>query len=130
MPNKLLDGLVVLLLEDEFLIAMDVEHLCLEEGAANVVVVGNPDKARLEELPRFDVAIVDLMLAGRSTLSFAGELLTRGIPFVFASGYPDRSGFDSRFANVPAVAKPYAGSDLIEAVAGAYRHSREKGEAS
>jgi hypothetical protein len=35
----LLDGLRILLVEDEYLIAMDVETICLEHGAADVAIV-------------------------------------------------------------------------------------------
>ncbi|TIX20809.1 MAG: response regulator, partial [Mesorhizobium sp.] len=34
----LLDGLRILVLEDEFLIAMDVEQLCRDYGAGDVVI--------------------------------------------------------------------------------------------
>ncbi|TIX32026.1 MAG: response regulator, partial [Mesorhizobium sp.] len=34
----LLDGLRILVLEDEFLIAMDVEQLCRDHGAAEVTI--------------------------------------------------------------------------------------------
>jgi DNA-binding response OmpR family regulator len=121
--SKLLDGLTILVLEDEFLIAMDVEHLCLEHGAAAVAIAGN-----LAEVPAafdFDAAIIDLMVAGHSTLDFAGELKKRGVPFVFASGYGDREALMLRFPGVSVVTKPYAGNDLIEALADAYRRGRE-----
>ena len=36
--SAMLEGLRILLLEDEFLIAMDVEQLCRDHGAADVAV--------------------------------------------------------------------------------------------
>lgn len=123
MTSKLLDGLTILVLEDEFLIAMDVEHLCLEHGATAVAIAST-----LAEVPAafgFDAAIVDLMLAGHSTLDFAEELKRRGVPFVFASGYGNHEDLMFRFPRVPVVAKPYAGNDLIDALAAAYRRGRE-----
>lgn len=124
MSAKLLDGLTVLVLEDEFLIAMDVEHLCTENGAKAVHVVASMNNATLGSLPQFDVGIIDLMLEGRSTLPFADELQAKGVPFIFASGYPDRKEFAERFPRVAIVTKPYSGDDLIEAVAAAYRSGR------
>jgi len=121
--SELLSGLQILVLEDEFLIAMDVEHLCLEHGATSVVIA-----RELGEVPtafEFDAAIVDLMLGGQSTLDFAGALAQRSVPFVFASGYGDREDIVSRFPGVAIVAKPYAGSDLIEALAAACQRRRE-----
>jgi CheY-like chemotaxis protein len=123
MSSKLLAGLNVLVLEDEYLIAMDVEHLCLEHGAASVQIATSLDEVPAE--PKFDAAIVDLMLSGHSTLDFAEGLAGRGVPFVFASGYADRDDFATRFPGVPIVAKPYAGNDLVDALAAAYQASRK-----
>lgn len=114
----LLDGLRILVLEDEFLIAMDVEQLCRDHGAADVTIVRDlAEIDRRDELSRFDAAIVDLMLGGASTLDFAARLRNAGIPFVFASGHSDSEEIEGSFPEVQLVAKPYSGDDLIEAVA-------------
>ena len=121
MPSNALSGLRVLLLEDEYLIAMDVELLCSENGAAEIVT-----KRSLEELEQmgglesFDVAILDLMLAGVSTLPFAERLRKNDVPFIFASGYADEH-VTSAFPDIRAVSKPYSGSDLVEAIAATAR---------
>jgi DNA-binding response OmpR family regulator len=118
LPSNPLAGLRVLLLEDEYLIAMDVELLCRDHGAADVIV-----KRSVEELEgplgEFDVAIVDLMLGGHSTVPFAGRLRDTGKAFVFASGYAGNDELKDAFPGIPVVGKPYAGTDLIEAVAAA-----------
>jgi DNA-binding response OmpR family regulator len=118
--SDLLDGLRVLLLEDEPLIAMDVEQLCLDNGAAEVITV-----RALEEIDpqaavsSVDVAIVDLMLSGVSTFDFARRLQQAGKPFIFASGHSDADEVQASFPEVAFVAKPYAGADLVNAVAAA-----------
>lgn len=118
--SRLLDGLRVLLLEDEPLIAMDVEQLCQDNGAADVVTVRTLDEFDLQALlPSIDVAIVDLMLSGVSTLDFARSLQQAGKPFVFASGHTDNEDIKASFPDTPFVAKPYAGDDLMNAVAAA-----------
>ncbi len=115
---RLLDHLRVLLLEDEVLIAMDVEQLCRDNGAADVAVVGNLSEIDRETITAsFDVAIVDLMLGGVSTLDFAHHLHESGFPFVFASGYSDTEELRAAFPDAVLVTKPYAGADLVEAVA-------------
>lgn len=114
----LLDGLHILVLEDEFLIAMDVEQLCRDHGAADVTIareLGEIDGPALSS--RFDAAVVDLMLGGVSTLDFAARLRSAGVPFVFASGYSDSDEVKGSFPGVRLVTKPYSGDDLIEAVA-------------
>jgi DNA-binding response OmpR family regulator len=109
-----------LLVEDEVLIAMDVEQLCRDNGAADVIV-----KSSVEELDGhlddFDVAIDDLMLSGVSTAPFAHRLVAAGRPFVFASGYTDNEEILRSFPAAQVVEKPYAGNDLVEAVAAAVR---------
>lgn len=117
MPSNTLAGLRVLLLEDEYLIAMDVDLLCRDNGAADVVTMRTVSELdQLEAFDGFDLAVVDLMLAGDSTLPFAERLRQAGVPFVFASGYADGETL-SAFPGVPVVSKPYAGNDLIEAIA-------------
>jgi hypothetical protein len=113
----LLEGLKVLILEDEFLIAMDVEQLCLDNGAAEVMVIS--DLAGVGADLQFDAAIVDVFLNGVSTFDFADSLKRAGKPFVFASGYTENAEVRNRFPGIALVGKPYSGSDLIEAVAAA-----------
>jgi DNA-binding response OmpR family regulator len=113
--SGMLEGLRILLLEDEFLIAMDVEQLCLDHGAASVVAARSVDEVG-DDLD-FDAAIVDLLLGGVSTFDFAARLKDAGKPFIFASGYTDDAEVRQRFPGISLVGKPYAGDDLVEAVA-------------
>lgn len=116
----LLDGLRILVLEDEFLIAMDVEQLCRDHGASDVVIVRHLSEIDPDGIDaRFDAAIVDLRLGSVSTLDFARLLREHDVPFVFASGYGDADELAVSFPGIALVGKPYAGADLIEAVAAA-----------
>lgn len=72
MPASL-NGLRVLLLEDEVLIAMDVEQLCLDNGAAMVKTVRDLAEIKAANPALFDIAIVDLRLGGQSTLVSRGD---------------------------------------------------------
>lgn len=123
MPSDALAGRRILILEDEPLIAMDVEQLCREEGAADVIIMRSLSETGgagyVKE--RFDVAILDLLLGGTSTLDFAGELWRLGLPFVIASGYTDIDEILEAFPGVRVIGKPYAGKELMEAVAAAGR---------
>lgn len=117
----LLDGLRILVLEDEFLIAMDVEQLCRDHGAQEVVIARDLTEIDAPGIAaQFDAAIVDLMLSGNSTLDFAAGLREKGVPFVFASGYSDAEEIRTSFPGVRLVTKPYSGEDLVEALALAY----------
>lgn len=114
-----LDGLRVLVLEDEFLIALDVEQICREHGAASVEIVRNLDEVEQATFTSegFHAAILDVMLNGRSTTDFARILMDQAIPFVFATGYIDADNLFEDFGGVPVVGKPYSGRDIIDALA-------------
>lgn len=115
-----LSDLNILVLEDEFLIAMDVEQICRDHGAQDVTIVQNLGHLPEDEvLGAFDAAVVDLMLNGRSTLEVASRMRESGVPIVFASGYTDMQEILSDFPETPLVSKPYAGADLVEAIASA-----------
>ena len=113
-----LEGLRILVLEDEFLIAMDVEQVCRDHGAVDVVI--KRSLSGLENRPvndlDFDAAVLDMRLGTTSTLDFARSLLAGGIPFVFATGYGDPAETAQSFPGVPVITKPYMGSDLVEAL--------------
>jgi CheY-like chemotaxis protein len=114
----LLDGLRILVLEDEFLIAMDVEQICRDEGAADVAIARSiADAEAATSSSNFDAAILDLLLGSVSTLPFAAALRERGVPFVFASGYTDLKEISASFPGVRIVGKPYSSDDLLSALA-------------
>lgn len=117
--NDILSGLRILILEDESLIALDVEQLCREHGATDIIV--KRDLSGLESndaLDGFDVAIVDLMLSGVSAVPFAERLRASNRPFLFTTGFTDIE-VARAFPGIRAVGKPYAGSELVEAIAAA-----------
>ncbi|TIV96850.1 MAG: response regulator [Mesorhizobium sp.] len=117
---SLLDGLRILVVEDEFLIAMDVEQLCRDHGAADVAIARGLTEIDEQDLPsRFDAAVVDLMLDGVSTLDFAGRLRSTGVPFVFATGYSDADDLRDSFPEIRLIGKPFSGEDLVTALAAA-----------
>lgn len=114
-----LDGLRILILEDEFLIAMEVEQSCRDCGAADVRICRAIEEARSAAAGSFDfdAAVVDLRLGEASSLDFARMLFDAGRPFVFATGYSDPLEMSASFPGVPVVTKPYLGSDLVKALA-------------
>jgi CheY-like chemotaxis protein len=116
--SDLLAGLKILVLEDEFLIAMDVEQLCRDHGAEDVEIMRSLDgRLAAGADVAFDAAIVDLMLGGVSTLDFAARLRDRNLPFVFASGYSDFEEISRAFPGVALIGKPYSGDELVTALA-------------
>lgn len=127
LTNQLLNSARILLVEDEFLIAMDVEQLCRESGAADVRVVANRDELGAALLDDFDAdaAILDVKISGAWTVDFARLLRDRDIPFIFATGYSDLEALFDDFSGVPVIGKPYTGMEVIEALAAAMSETRQ-----
>lgn len=115
-----LSGLRILVLEDEALIALDVDQLCRDHGAEDVILAATLREAQQAATP-YDVAIIDVMLDGEPTLDFARSIEAAGVPFVFASGYDQLDELFAGFPGVRLVSKPYSGEDLVEAVAASVR---------
>jgi CheY-like chemotaxis protein len=96
----------VLVVEDEYLVAMDMSAY-LEAAGAHVVGPASNVNAALEVLKRaeLDGAILDVNLRGEMAYPVADALAARGIPFVFTTGYGAR-GVPARFAGVKRCEKP------------------------
>jgi two-component system, response regulator PdtaR len=113
------DGRLVLVVEDEFLIALDLELLLRRHGwrvlgpAATVAAA-----LRLLRGAMPDVALLDVNLGGELVTPVAAELRARGVPFVLASAY-DRLGLlrDAVLAAAPNVGKPTDERRLLAALA-------------
>lgn len=118
LSEKPLKDLRILVMEDEFLIAMDVEQLCQDHGAEEVIILRTlkelGDRPDIERA--ISVAVVDVMLAGESTVEFAKSLQDSNVPFVFATGYAENENLFEAFPGVRVVGKPYAGPTLIAAI--------------
>jgi len=96
----------LLVVEDELLVSMLVKSMLDDFGAAVVGPCGRlADGLAAAKTERFDGAILDLNLAGESAYPLADQLMARGVPFVFITGY-QRDSLDRRYANVPVLQKP------------------------
>lgn len=123
----MLKGLKILVLEDNLVIAMDVE-LLLQDCGAGVVETASTAKAALAKLADFspDVAVLDINLDSGTSLPVAEALMARGIPFIFATGYSDPSMLPEAFAHIAILPKPFQAAALELALAkAAKRHTEE-----
>ena len=111
-----LSDIELLLVEDQMLIAADVEAMLASHGLQKVTTTPSVADAfrRLKEFTP-DVAILDVNLGSGTSLPVAEELVRRNIPFIFATGYSDRSIIPATFS-APVVRKPYEASVLIAAM--------------
>lgn len=114
--RKHLENVSILVVEDEPIIALDLQYLLEASGATPVALEHAIEGARQRlsgpALP--DVVILDLVLGGTSSLPLAEELRQRKLPFLFLTG--DAVGIPSDFSDVQAVEKPFAADRLIATV--------------
>jgi len=108
----------ILVVEDEFLIALDIAGV-LEQAGLSVVGPASNVSDALSALEREVVhgALLDAHLAGEPVARVADALKARGIPFAFVSGY-GREQLPAAHRTMPLVKKPFTGRDLLAAIAG------------
>jgi CheY-like chemotaxis protein len=112
MTDDALTGCRVLVVEDEAAISMLLEDMLLDFGCE---IVGPAARlASALEMVRaggFDLAILDVNLAGEPIYPVAEALTERNLPFVFSTGYGS-AGIKEPFRGRPVVQKPFSQQDL------------------
>ncbi|MDI1344249.1 MAG: hypothetical protein PSV22_09150 [Pseudolabrys sp.] len=116
----MLAGSHCLVLEDEFLIALDLEQLLQSAAAASVTCFTDADETlqALRDGSRFDLGVLDINLGGatRTSLSIADALTVQKTPFVFLTGMHAEPMMTSRYPQVPVLEKPYQHGEVLEAI--------------
>ena len=108
-PDRPLDGLTMLLVEDNLIIAMDGEDILNRLGAKDVMTAANVAHA-LELIAgnTIDLALLDVNLGDETSFPIAAKLEEKGIPFVFATGYGEGiAQARTHTTNAPILQKPY-----------------------
>ncbi|MBR1217958.1 GAF domain-containing protein [Bradyrhizobium sp. U87765 SZCCT0131] len=110
----------ILVLEDNMIIALDVEEMVRKLGVSSIRVASSVDRALQligEKTP--DFALLDVNLGSETSFEVAERLVDLGVPFAFASGYGEQIAFPPRLSNVPRMRKPYSTDALRETIEGA-----------
>lgn len=118
MRDPAIDGLKLLLVEDEYLLALHLSELLGDMGAeilGPVACVADA-LALIEDAPVIDAAILDVNLAGEAVFPVADRLNARRVPFAFASGY-DPALMPPRFRDVEVCQKPIDAAAVRGAIA-------------
>lgn len=107
------EGLRIFVVEDEALVAMNLEMILEDLGCH---VVGPAMRLeRAEEMVRegiaADAAILDVNLGGREVFPVAENLAEAGMALVFATGY-GLSGIPDTWHGRPILQKPYTQEDV------------------
>jgi len=111
----------VLIVEDEYFLATDLEESLRSEGAEIVGPVCELSQALAQvNEDGFDAAVIDINLRGQSAYPIADKLIEQHIPFVFATGY-SQEALPSRFWEVKRFEKPYDAPAIAKHVVRLYR---------
>ena len=103
-----------LVLEDEPLIAMDLEFAFEDVGHQAVVAVNNAEARQAVADHAIAGAILDVSLGDGETCEPTAKLLSENnIPFVLHTGDLDRVGEPLRELDAPVLPKPQAADDVI-----------------
>jgi CheY-like chemotaxis protein len=112
MNNLKLEGLRVLVVEDEMMVSMLIEDMLGDLGCQVIGPASRLDEAiALAESSDLDCAVLDVNLGGQPIFPLADVLRKRGAPFAFATGYGD-AGLRDVDRGSPVLQKPFRESDL------------------
>lgn len=112
-PNRArLEGVRVLIVEDEFLVAIQLEDTLAGLGCDVLEPAHSMEEAEQAlKQHAFDVAVLDINIAGHAVYPIAERLVDSGIPFVFTTGY-SREHIDEEWREIPTLRKPYLALEL------------------
>ncbi|MCX2887672.1 MULTISPECIES: HWE histidine kinase domain-containing protein [Pseudomonas] len=116
------NGLCVLILEDQLVIAVGLEQILNDAQIKDVITAGSENEAiRLLADRTPDAAILDVNLGTGTSMSVADELLRRQVPFLFATGYGDGISIPEHLQHVPVTRKPYDSNAILASLQGLLR---------
>lgn len=127
--DPILHGRRILVVEDEMLVAMEIESLLETHGC---IVIGPAPTVRqacdLLSAGDLDAALLDLNLGGEPATPVARELRARSVPFVVVSGYGGSQRKAPEIADAVQVEKPFDHTTLLRSLAEAMAALPERPE--
>jgi CheY-like chemotaxis protein len=114
--TAMLNGVKVLVVEDEYLVAVLIEEMLESAGCIVTGPVARlPEALDAVDHEDYDAAVLDVNLAGERVDPVAQALSRRKVPFVFVTGYG--SGvLSEEFAERPRLCKPFRMAELLSAL--------------
>ena len=109
-------GLRFMVVDDEIIVALDLEYMLTDLGHQVVETASRVDRAI--EIARhcdIDMAILDINVRGTLSFPIAEILRDRGVPVIFASGYGHK-GLIAEFRDAHILTKPFGVDALAQMV--------------
>jgi DNA-binding response OmpR family regulator len=108
-----LKGVRVLVVEDEYLVAVLIEQILESAGC---VVMGPiprvPEALDAVDNDNYDAAVLDVNLAGERINPVAAALSERDVPFMFVTGY-GANALPREYSERPHIGKPFRMAELL-----------------
>jgi CheY-like chemotaxis protein len=125
--SRPLNGVRVLVVEDEILQALALEDIIVKLGAEAPVIVCRFEHA-MEALEgrEFDCAILDVNLSGTLSFPIADRLQQRGVPILFCTAYADAAKVFAATGPVACLDKPIEKIALRDALLGLLKQARQR----
>ena len=118
MSSDALAGRRVLVVEDEALIAMNLQEMLDELGCVVVAATRVEEALAAVQDGGIDAVLLDVNLHGQPSFPVADALAARAVPFVFATGYGVHA-LREDLRDRPVLPKPFRMGELERALAGA-----------
>lgn len=124
-PNRL-QGMRILLVEDEVVVAMEL-RASFEDHGACVIGPRRTVRSAIEgaEEPNLSAAVLDVRIGGESIAPVARRLAERGTPFLFYTGESLPDWIRAEWPAAEVISKPAMGRQLVEAAAKLGRAARQ-----
>lgn len=112
----MLRGSRILVVEDDAIVALELQMFLTEEEATVVGPYSDLDEALLNLDQEISCALLEIDLKGTPVFALTERLVERGVPFVFLTG-GNVDSIPESFRNAPLIRKPFAESEVVGIVA-------------
>ena len=118
MSSDRLRGCRILVVEDDFLIAMALERVLQDWGAEVVGPAGNLcDAKKLAATKELSAALLDIQIRDEEVWPAAHILADRGVPFAFHTAHANAGSWPPEWRGRPVLIKPVTPEQLLAAMA-------------
>ena len=104
----------ILVVEDNMIIALDVEDMLSDASARRVSIASSTrDALAIVDARRPSFALLDVNLLAETSEAVAAKLSELGVPFAFATGYGENTDLAQRFPKARTLTKPFGRKALL-----------------
>jgi CheY-like chemotaxis protein len=110
--TEALNGLHILVVEDEAIVAMMLEDMLLDFGCRVEIAANIRSALAAVRDHRLDGVLLDMNVHGQQTTAVAEELVSRSVPFLLVTGYGSGNGDPPVIKAARRLQKPFKQDDL------------------